>query len=86
MFEILFDEHTEEALARIKLTEGQFCDIVFHVNWVDLKELEKGVLSFDYDIDEGTVSDELKEDFEQTVGDVIFEIIAEYMKAVEEEE
>ena len=80
MYEILFDEYKDEPIARIRLTEGPFCDTIFHINQVSAEKLEEGVLSFDYSIDEGTVSEELVEEFEQTVGNIVIEIIEEHFK------
>jgi len=78
MFEILFDEYKDEPVARIRLTEGKFCDTIFHINYISVENVEEeGIISFDYDVDEGVIPDELAEEFEQAVGDVVVKIIME---------
>lgn len=77
MYEILFDDYKDEPIARIRLTEGPFCDTIFHVNHVSVEMMEEGILSFDYDIDDGIVPSESLEEFEQTVGDILVKIIME---------
>lgn len=77
MYEILFDEYEDEPIARIRLTEGPFCDTIFHVNHVSAERMEEGILSFDYDIDDGIVPSESLEEFEQTIGDILLKIIME---------
>ena len=77
MYEILFDEYKDEPIARIRLTEGPFCDTIFHINHISAEKLEEGILSFDYNIDDGIIPNESVEEFEQIVGDVIVKIIME---------
>jgi hypothetical protein len=80
MYEILFDEYESEAVARIRLTDGPFYDIIFHINSISAEKIIDGVLSFDYGIDSGIVPAESIEEFERVIGDILIEIIEEHFE------
>ncbi len=91
MYEVLFDEFTDENLVRIKLTEGKFSGIIYHYNTIKFLEEDgdDSVLQFEYDVvstpeglDVDALTPEDKEEFENIVGDILVEIIS---KSVEEQ-
>lgn len=84
-YEVLFDEYTDEILARIKLTSEKWNGIIYHYNTVNIREDgEEAVLTFDYDIVEtpgwiniDDLSEEDKIQFEKMIGDILVDIIVE---------
>lgn len=77
MYKILHKEYEDADVVRIMLTEDPWCDIIYHYNIVSLDKMETGVLTFDYDIDSGTVPDGRLIEFESVLGDILQELIKE---------
>jgi len=85
-YEVLYDEYKEEKLARIRLTDDKFCDIVYRYDVVSFQESEnnEATLKFDYEIlespeniDIDSLTEEDHAQFETTLGDILVEIITE---------
>lgn len=95
MYEVLFDEYTDEKLARIKLTEGKYSGIIYHYNTVKFLEEDgdDAILQFEYDVvstpeglDVDALTTEDKREFENLVGDILTDIISKTVEGMESNE
>lgn len=85
-YEVLFDEHKDEPIARIRLTSDKWNGIVYHYNTIKFLEEsgDEATLKFEYDIvetpntlDIDNLVPEDKKEFETLLGDILVEIITE---------
>ena len=73
--------------ANIMITEGKFEGVVYNYGVMDIKDSkdsDDGVLSFEYTVEEpkdflDTITTEDKLELEQTVGDILVDIIEQYV-------
>jgi hypothetical protein len=86
MYEVLFDEGNTSEVAKIRLTKGKFKDIIYKYGAVRFLEDDgdDAILQFDYDIvetpgglDTDNLSEQDQKDFENTLGDILTELITE---------
>lgn len=67
---------TDDGQYKIKFTNTNFNDIILSIYGIQfIEEDEHANMKFDYDIHEGTVSDEDAEEFKQLMGDFILQAI-----------
>jgi hypothetical protein len=84
-YEVLFDDYSNETVARIRLTSDGWNGIIYHYNTVKIKEAgDEAVLKFEYDIVETPaqiniedLSPDDKYRLEKLIGDVLVDIIEE---------
>ena len=85
-YEILWDDHKNEDLARIKIIQGKWDGLIYNYTTVsfDEQESEEAILHFEYDvektpsgIDIDSLTEEDKISFETLLGDILVEIITE---------
>lgn len=76
--EILYEikGYTDDGQHKIKFTNTKFNDIILSIYGIQfIEEDDHANMKFDYDIHEGTVSDEDAEEFKQLLGDFILQAI-----------
>jgi hypothetical protein len=85
-YEVLFDEHKEEKLARIKLTSDKWGGIIYNYHTVRFLEEddENATLKFEYDVistpeelDVDSLTKDDHQEFENHLGDILVSIIEE---------
>ena len=87
LYEILFDEYTNEELARIRILDPRWSDVIIRYGSIKFEETDletnEAVLSFDYEVIHipkelssfNQKTDEEKSDFESLIGDILIDII-----------
>lgn len=80
IFEIS-DQTTEDGYHIIRITEGKFEGISFSFGKVEFKENnDDPVLSFQYDLYEGELPLDSKDEFEDTLGNILHGLIVEQLE------
>jgi hypothetical protein len=70
-------------MVAIRDFESQFNDVVFNFGAVEFPDENEPILRFDYNIIEGDVKANKKKEFEQTIGDILVELIEQALKKQE---
>jgi hypothetical protein len=78
-FEVTEDTN-DAGFYKVKLSSGQFTGVVFNFGKVSFPNEEEAVISFEYDVLEGSVAEADKPLFEKTIGDILIKIIADSIK------
>lgn len=87
----VLEQASETATADIRIDEGKFKDFVYNYGVVTFKDTEEGILSYNYDLKQApedfkTDNEEAdKKEFETLIGDILVEIISEFLKEKEGE-